>query len=366
MSKRKSAGVKAAAQERQNEIVAYLREFFGTIRSFVTSEPEYGPHVPHVFRFTYDFLIFDCRDGYVVAAYPSGLADNFIRIEDKRAVTQVLATLPNKLTGTDAHFVFKVNDWNRQGGLQAIIDVVQTNQGPVPTTGYKFLYVYSKSQLWPLDHARNSAYEYIRVIKAQASLYKADAPRLIVNYDHAVLRHELIARLHQVLDEFRLIINEVSYRERVVHRYLRDNRVLLYPNKKQLVYEYGLLETERLKYRIDFVVEITSGRYVLVELENPKHRLFTARGDFTRAVNHAVNQVSDWMLFIRERPDAVASAFPDIVAPEGLVIIGRNEHLTQHQRNKIRIHNDQNTIKVITYDDLAEEAENYIRHLLEV
>jgi hypothetical protein len=54
------------------------------------------------------------------------------------------------------------------------------------------------------------------------------------------------------------------------------------------------------------LVEMTTGRYVLVELENPNHHIITRSGDYSAIAGHAERQVEDWVLFLRRNSETVA------------------------------------------------------------
>ncbi|MCD4684773.1 MAG: DUF4263 domain-containing protein [Anaerolineae bacterium] len=343
-----------------------MTTYWAEIRNFFASQPQYVQHIPQIFRWTYVFIGVECKDGYVVAAYPSGFADNFLFFEKNQNVGGVSRQLPNIIAGTEAHVTLSFDDFGGSGMVQAILDHVPTNGGPRPTTGWKFLYFATPDFEWSVANAKSDASQIIAELKARALLYEPQESRLLLRYDTVLWRQEIVSRLHQILARFRSIINEKSYSERVIHRFIRDHPILLFPTKKRLVYEHPLKDDGRTKYRMDFVVEVTTGRYILVELENPKHKLFTKAGEFRQIINHAENsQVANWILWIRRHLDDVEKDFPGIVAPEGLVVVGQNTGLTSDQRDQIRMWNEKHDIKLMTYDDLAEEAENHIKHLLD-
>jgi hypothetical protein len=353
-------------EERRLQIYTYLKAYFDIIREFLQTEPQYQQFVPQLFKFPYLFLVCECTDGYVVAAYPSGFADNYIYFEKNDTVDNAMRSFPNLVAGTANHVVLGIDGFGGSGMIQGILDRVETSRGPVPTTGWKFLYMATTDFDWPAVEARKDAHETVATLKARAAVYKPSDSALLMSYDSALLRRETISRLYEILEQYRSIVDKKHFEERVIHRFLRDNNVMLFPTKKQMVYEYPLKEGEQIRYKIDFVIEITTGRYVLVELENPRHKLFTAAGDFRQIVNHASQQVANWILWIRNHPDNVRTDFPGIIAPEGLIVIGRNSDLNNEQREKIRLRNEHQHIKLMTYDDLAEEAENHIKHILDV
>ena len=355
------------AKKWHKQIYDYFNTFFSMIREFTEKEPEYRDYIPDLFKFPYIVISFKCIDGYVVAAYPSGIADNYIHIDQDRKVDGVLHSLPNKILGTSNNFEISVNNWGGSGRLEIVSDRVETKRGPLPTTGWKFLHIATKDHKWLIKKARKAANEFIAIFKARAALY--DVPSgggFIQNFDRVVLRHELTNRLHQILDQYKSIINEQNFNERIIHKYLRDHPVLLFPTKKRLLYEYPLIEDGKLVYQIDFIVELTTGRYILVELENPKHLIFTKSGDYRAIVNHAERQVEDWIRFLRKNREIVEDDLLGLIAPEGIVVIGRSDTFTSDQRESIRIHNEKHSIKLYTYDDLAEEAQNHISHLFDI
>ena len=354
-------------EQKRTQIYDYLSTFWSEMRNFFTRQPEYEQYIPQIFRWTYLFITIEGHDGYVVAAYPSGFADNFLFFEKEESVENITHRLPNLVMNTDAHVVLSVDGFGGSGMYSAILDRVESDKGPVPTTGWKFLYMATPDFDWPVSEARKSAHEIIAMLKARALIYQPQDGGFLMQYNDDVMRRQLISRLNHILEQFRSIINEKSFAERVIHKFIHEHPVLLYPEKSRLIYEFPLKENKKVKYRIDFVVELPRRRYVLVELENPKHELFTGSGDFRQIVNHAENsQVGSWMLWIRRNLASVECDFPGIVAPEGLVVVGRSTKLTNEQQERIRMWNDTHDIKLKTYDELADEAENFIKHLLDV
>jgi hypothetical protein len=348
------------------EIHDYFETFFSKIRGFVEDEAEYRNYVPDMFKFPYLVLSFQCSDGYVVAAYPSGIADNYIHLNQNRSVHEVLQSLPNLILGTKNHFVIGAPQWSGSGRWEVIADRVETNRGPLSTTGWKFLHVATKDYHWTIKGALEAANKFISIFKARSLLYDAkEGWGFIQHYDRIAMRQEITDRLHDILHQYKSVVNEKNYKERVIHKFLKDHPILLFPTKKRLLYEYRLVAQKRLKHKIDFIIELTTGRYILVELENPKHRIFTKAGDYSAIVNHAEKQVEDWIHFLRINRESVEEDLPGIIAPEGVVIIGRSNYFTSEQLEKIRIRNEKHSVKLFTYDDLAEEAENHIAHILD-
>lgn len=365
----------ALNEERRLQIYEYLERYFGELREFLTREPQYQQYTPDIFKLLYVFVVIECRNGYVAAAYPGHLADNYLYFDalDKH-VGNVMRSLPSKIYGTNEHLTLAIDDLSGSGLFSIVIDAVETTSGPLPTTGYKFLFVATLDFEWPTAEARKSAEEWIDILKARALVYSPGESVVFLSRPTALpenkpaqeATHHILDVLRQTIEEYQNILTEKEFRERVIHQFIRDHRVLLHPTKRRLLFEYPLKVGKKVDHKIDFVVELTTERYILVELENPRHTLFTVQGDFRQVVNHAEQQVSDWFAWIRRNRHLVEKDLPGIIAPEGLIVIGRSASLTDAQKDKLRIRNEQHLIKIVTYDDLAEEAENLIHHLLDV
>ena len=349
---------------RKKQVHAYLSRYFGLIKEFTVSEPQIHEFVPELFKFPYSFQIFECSDGYLVAAYYGVLADNFLYSESAESVTQAITKLPNVIMGTQNHLVFNLDGWGGHGLIQLALDYVQTPEGPKPTTGWKLLFVASLDWEWPMGDAETLARAQIDEIKARVALYESTKDPTLKSYNHSLERPGLLKRLNQLVTEYQSIITEVNYKERVIHAFINSHPILFFPTKKRLLYEHLLKEDRKVTYKIDFIIEQTTGRYILVELENPKRKIFQTKGDFSQWVSHAEQQVENWFRWIRDHYDEIKIDLPGIIAPEGMVIIGRSSDLSTSQRDKIRIRNEKHAIKLLTYDDLSEEAENHIKTLL--
>jgi Domain of unknown function (DUF4263) len=353
-------------EERRLQIYDYLKTLFRTIRNFIAEEPQYLEFVPDLFKATYSFQIYECTNGYIVAVYLGNLADNYHYNDVPRSVEAHVNSLPNLIAGTDQHVVTNLQDWKGCGLLQVVVDCVEIGGERVPTTGWKFLFISTKDWKWPTEDAKKQGEQYAREFRARAAVYEPSAGGFMRSYNVSVDRPYLVRRLQSLLSQYKAIISEGTFNERVIHRFLRDHPTMFFPTKKRVLYEYALKNGGDIFYRIDFGVELTTGRYILVELENPKHSIFTAKGDFSQIVNHAERQVRDWMTWIRKNPGELASDMPGLIAPDGLIVVGRTSDMAKDHRDKVSMRNETNTIRLVTYDDLAEEMENYIKHLQDI
>jgi hypothetical protein len=107
----------------------------------------------------------------------------------------------------------------------------------------------------------------------------------------------------------------------------------------------------------DFVVRRHDSRYVVVEIEKPKDRIFTSAGDFSAAFSHASGQVLDFQGWVAEHTAYAQKRLPGIEGPHGVLIMGRRSQMDVAQRAKLRrwLTNSKH-IEVLTFDDLTTRA----------
>ena len=106
----------------------------------------------------------------------------------------------------------------------------------------------------------------------------------------------------------------------------------------------------------DFIIEERAGEYLLVELESPKRRLFTASGHEASDLTHARGQVDDWIRYIQDNKSTVERELKLTgisASPRALIVIGRSVKLSAANRRKLQVGVDKTDI--YTYDDLKEK-----------
>lgn len=201
---------------------------------------------------------------------------------------------------------------------------------------------------WSLERAREraradaAAFTVGRFLNVE--VYKPDAsgqvrdPKLVV-----------AERLRQLISAFESLLDDVS-REEDLHAFLVSNPWLL-EAKAVNIQSKVRLGTE---YVTDFVIELPTGDYVLVEIERANHNLYTAGNNPTAALTHAVQQVEDWLEWCHTHGEYLRSSFPRIHEPQGLVVIGRRGSLNSRSTKALRRRNASNKVRVMTYDDLLD------------
>lgn len=176
---------------------------------------------------------------------------------------------------------------------------------------------------------------------------------------------------HDQLATFKTTL-DAAPNEAAMQAFLEENpQVLVQPIGGG--YDRWVVPKARLgaEHETDFLVaERDATRYVwyAVELERPQARLFTAKGDPTAALTHAIRQVSDWRIWLSHNrdyatrpPDQLGLGLTDIDPElEGLIIMGREADLDpQTAERRVRLTRE-HRIKIYTYDWLGERAREHL------
>jgi Shedu protein SduA, C-terminal len=158
-------------------------------------------------------------------------------------------------------------------------------------------------------------------------------------------------QLNGLISDFEELLADATREEDVQvfikdHPYLLDLRAISVDPKVPLGSEYVT----------DFVVKLAGGHYLLVELEQATHPLYTKTHNPAAPMTHAVRQVEDWLEWSYENLSYLRGRYPDIHEPRGLVIIGRRSSLDYKAAKALRRHNAVNKVRVATYDFLLLSA----------
>ncbi len=107
-------------------------------------------------------------------------------------------------------------------------------------------------------------------------------------------RDVVLQKLERIIQKFIALI-AVNPKEEVVQVFLTENPILLEQRAIRVLPKYKL----GAEYVTDFVIVLPNEQYVLVEIEAPKCRLFTQKGDPAKELTHAQRQVEDWRHWVR-------------------------------------------------------------------
>jgi hypothetical protein len=166
----------------------------------------------------------------------------------------------------------------------------------------------------------------------------------------------------QLIDEFEYILNRIAKREEDLHKFLFENPIFLDPLAIEIRSKHELGS----EFKTDFVLRRLNDEYVLVEVEKSTDKIFTQKGVFHSNLTEAVGQVRDFQAWIHDNIAYARNFLPGIRRPEGLVIIGRRNDLDETMVSRLDEENysRRGHIKIITYDDLVEQARIIYSNLL--
>lgn len=176
---------------------------------------------------------------------------------------------------------------------------------------------------------------------------------------NAAARKEFGGLLKTYLD----LLDSDPEREEILQTFLRDHPALLCPSHIRMWPKLALGSRET-----DFVFQEATGDYLLVELERSTYRLFLNNGHPSRQLNHARGQLTDWKRYLEDNLSTVQRelGLTEISAnPRGLIVIGRSQSLTAGNRRKlITMENESPKLKIMTYDDVYENAKAVTENIL--
>ena len=155
-----------------------------------------------------------------------------------------------------------------------------------------------------------------------------------------------------LIDNFQKLI-ESEVKEEEYQLFIEEHPVLINPLAMNVIDKHKL----GTEYITDYIIETLTEEYILVEIEKPQDKIFTKAGEFSSQFSHAFGQVLDFIDWIENNIAYARTKLPNITSPKGLLIMGRNNDLTEEMRRKLRRFNhNSNSIEVLTYDDLLSRA----------
>lgn len=136
------------------------------------------------------------------------------------------------------------------------------------------------------------------------------------------------------------MIHQKAFRERRLHRLLRDHGDRLLPHASGIFFEHSLEQEDGTTRVADFILKREEGLpALLVELEAPVHKILTKKGELTKEAQHARHQIGEWVAAIDRVPHKNAvGPMAFLSGPKArLVVIGRGldqkERLLQERFN---------------------------------
>jgi hypothetical protein len=200
--------------------------------------------------------------------------------------------------------------------------------------------------------AENDILAVVVTRQFQESYFQSLDPQAAARKEYAAL-----------LNKFKTLLDSEPEREESLQSFLQDYPVLLCPTKTKMwpKLPFGSKIS-------DFVFRDATSDYLLVELEKSTHTLFRNDGHPRDELNVARGQITDWKRYLEDNLRTVQDelGLSGISAnPRSLVVIGRSSTLSPDNRRKLRaMENEQPKLRIMTYDDVYENAKAVIENLL--
>lgn len=184
---------------------------------------------------------------------------------------------------------------------------------------------------------------------AEADLLQYFARRQLTDSKFTALDPHVAARknVEALLLEFEPLLEGP---EEAMHQFLK-----LHPQLLSLTHVECWSKLPFGEWFSDFVFQEPDGRYLLVELEAPRHLLFRKDGHPRQALNHAIGQIADWRTHLERNLDEVQRSGLHGIStnPDALIVIGRASSLSAKNRAKLTtLQNQMPKLRIMTYDDL--------------
>jgi hypothetical protein len=155
-----------------------------------------------------------------------------------------------------------------------------------------------------------------------------------------------------LLDEYAAMIAD-QHDEETYQQFLTTHPALLDPLASTVLPKLRL----GTEYATDFAVRRHDDRWLLVEIEKPQDRIFTARDDFSAKFTHAYGQVLDFQRWVDDNLAYARNTMSEIFAPQGLLVMGRRAEMTDRQQKKLaQMVSNSARVDVMTFDDLLKQA----------
>ncbi len=218
------------------------------------------------------------------------------------------------------------------------------------------------ANLQPETGKLNANRELISVL---ASLNLGESPKRIVQNPFGT--H--INKLQSVIRDFKILLEKDTTTEEELQRYLLKYPALIIPDYIACVPKAKLGK----EYITDFILERPSSaqnRCLLVEIEPANTKLFTKAEYPSSELNHAINQVRQWRLWLRTNGRYANESLGLSglhCESDALVIIGRANSMSKSMKKKFDALGDsERNTDIITYDELVVRSERILQNLCEM
>jgi len=258
----------------------------------------------------------------------------------------VLSRVANIIAKSNLGYVVKVTS----GDVKLIdISVAYMEKGQYKVRKIPFLWIFGTNDR---DQFKIDVAEAYAVQDFQRYLYRL-AP------------HIPIEVLLYIVEEYEKLITKEDVKEEEVLNFLYRNPFILisdciYIEKKPP------LNHEHVP---DFIVQTSTGYFIVVELESPRKKLFTKEKGFPehKDLKNARAQIERYLEFVKNNILYLKQRYPDITAEKirGLLVIGLKSNMTKDEIARLKTLNSHlHDYEIATYDELSDRIKTLAKLLL--
>jgi hypothetical protein len=168
--------------------------------------------------------------------------------------------------------------------------------------------------------------------------------------------------LQDICHRFKQLIDSNPLEERV-QKFIEKNQVILQTfSPERLFFKKPILTF----FETDFCIVNSKKELIFIEIEKPETPIMKQDGGMRSEMQHAINQVRDWLFTSKEERTSVLKCIglksEDINKIRGVVILGRDQGYDLEKLRKLKGHH-LGEVEFYTYDDIISTLTNLIRQM---
>jgi len=351
-----------------SEGVDYIKNYFSQYWNRVQEALSFIPpeYLPEFMKITRKLVIYECVDGYLTFMYSDTSDVSESSYQTTRRVQDVFngqVFYDEQGNRVPKYMTFQVQV--DTGGVEIAEPEIQAGK-KIFRPNWLVAYILVKRE--PSESLRvdptKRAEKDIRTFLLERRLGIKDT----ASADRNQRNEKVITVLEELLKDFRLLLDDAT-KEEELQQFIETNSILIDPISQ--------IEDVHPKYQLgkeyitDFIIEHKRPMpfsHTCVEIEPASESLFLqTKGremQLTQRTNHAVDQLQDWRIWIRDNVAYLKNDFPTFDQCRYVLVIGRGDSLTVMQKRKLAELNAEHNWRIVyTYDDLADRLEQLINNL---
>lgn len=168
--------------------------------------------------------------------------------------------------------------------------------------------------------------------------------------------------LMESIEYYNRLIYKEDITEEEVLKFLLNHPFMLSLDVEQILYKPNLSE----EYIPDFIIKTSKRKFLVVEIEHPRIRLFTKQMDETKELRKARTQMERYLSFIRNNILYLREKYPELSVEnlQGLIVIGLDSTLTEEEKQRLnQLNYTLKDYQVTTFNELAKTLITFLENL---